>query len=367
MKTVRRGFTLIELLVVISIIAVLIALLLPAVQAAREAARRSQCVNNLKQIGLALHNYHSSTNALPPAGQRGGTANARERAHMQNYSMKVHLLPYLEQQQVFNAFNFAIFPGPVGAGDLRGTGGAMNFTGYMVKINTFLCPSDGNPGSNGSLTLNGVSAPIPASNYPNSVGNLRRFNANGWVPSGPAYYPGWDGQIRDTLGFEDAADGLANTVIFSEWVKGTGNINQDGLGMVYGADLGGDMGLAKDALFDFNASKKCQAATKRLFANKGEFWALHDPTRGGGFNMSNTPNLKACYYRDGANDGNAGRLPDDDDACDTMIGASSSHPGGVNVLLMDGSVKFIKNSINPKTWLSIGSIDGGETVSSDAY
>src|SRR5438876_1663886 len=95
----RRGFTLIELLVVIAIIAVLIALLLPAVQAAREAARRSQCVNNLKQIGLSVHNYQSGNNALPPSGERGGGDTVTE-PFKQTYSMKIRLLPYLEQQQI---------------------------------------------------------------------------------------------------------------------------------------------------------------------------------------------------------------------------------------------------------------------------
>jgi prepilin-type N-terminal cleavage/methylation domain-containing protein/prepilin-type processing-associated H-X9-DG protein len=371
MKTKRRGFTLIELLVVIAIIAVLIALLLPAVQAAREAARRSQCVNNLKQIGLAIHNYHSGNNALPPSGVRYGDANAMEKSNKQEYSMKARLLPYLEQQQVFNSFNFNLPPGAPGAGGMdgfRAVGGAMNFTAYMVKINTFLCPSDPNTGGNRTLTIAGVSLPCPAANYPNSLGNLRRFNPNGWVPSGPAYFPGWDSQIRDTLGFEDAVDGLANTVIFSEWVKGTGNINQDGLAMVYGNNLGGDMGLPNMAIpFNIAASKLCQAVTNRLFQYKGELWAFQDPQRGGGFCMANTPNTKACYYRDGAGDGNAGGLPDTGDSCDSMIGASSSHPGGVNCLMMDGSVKFIKNSINAMTWLAIGSLDQGEVVSSDSY
>jgi prepilin-type N-terminal cleavage/methylation domain-containing protein/prepilin-type processing-associated H-X9-DG protein len=369
MKTARRGFTLIELLVVISIIAVLIALLLPAVQAAREAARRSQCVNNLKQIGLAIHNYHSVNNALPPSGERWGGANAVELSHMQTYSMKVRLLANLEQQQLLNAFNFNIFPGPIGAtGDPRqALGGAMNYTAYMVKLNVFLCPSDGNPGSTRTLTLGALSGAVPSSNYPNNVGNLRRFNANGWVPSGPAYYPGWDSQIRDTLGLEDAEDGTANSIIFSEWVKGTGNPDQDGLGMVYGNNFGGDMGVANNAQFNFNASQLCQKATIRLFANKGELWAFQDPTRGGAFTVANPPNTKACYYRDGANDGAANGLPDDGDPCDTLIGASSNHPGGVNCLFMDGSVKFIKNTVNYNTWQALGSIAGGETVSSDAY
>jgi len=372
MKTVRRGFTLIELLVVIAIIGVLIALLLPAVQQAREAARRTQCVNNLKQIGLAVHNYNSSYNALPPSGQRGGNANVWEQSFRQSYSMKTRLLPYLEQLQIYNAFNFNHWPGPVGAnfGDgrdaLRQLGGAVNFTAYMAKISTFLCPSDLDSNL-GTLTLNGISASVPSSNYPNSLGNARRFNNNLWTNTGPAYFPGWDAQIRDTLGFEDAGDGLANTVIFSEWVKGTGNINQDGLGMVYGANLGGDLQGGNEITFNLAASKLCQAATTRLFAFKGQFWALSDPQRGGCFTVANTPNTKACYYRDGANDSRANALPDDDDNCDTLIGASSRHPGGVNVLFMDGSVKFIKSTINATTWLALGSMDGGETISSDAY
>ena len=380
MRTTRRGFTLIELLVVIAIIAVLIALLLPAVQSAREAARRSQCVNNLKQIGLAVHNYHSQNNCLPPAGERGWGTDINE-PQRQRFSMKARLLPFLEQQQVYNAINFNNFPGPVGASDSRGMGGAQNFTGTLVKIAAFLCPSDPNPGNSNSLTLpsaiGNITASIPSSNYPNSSGGLRRYNTNGWVPPGPAYYPGWDSQIRDTLAFEDAGDGTANSVIFSEWVKGTGNITQDGLGMVYGANLGGDMGLSGTNIningqsgnvnFNIAASKLCQQARIRVFANKGEFWAFHDPQRGGAFCMANTPNLKACYYRDGANDGAASSLPDDSDAPDSMIGASSYHPGGVNTLFMDGSVRFIKSTVSAATYLAIGSIDGGEVVSSDAY
>jgi prepilin-type N-terminal cleavage/methylation domain-containing protein/prepilin-type processing-associated H-X9-DG protein len=369
MNKVRRGFTLIELLVVIAIIAVLIALLLPAVQAAREAARRAQCVNNLKQIGLAIHNYHSQNNALPPSGERWGGANAMELSQVQTVSMKLRLLPFLEQQQLQNTYNFNIFPGPVGAGGdpRQAIGGAMNYTTYMAKLNVFLCPSDGNPGSQRTLSLGALSGTVPSANYPNNVGNLRRYNTNGWVPSGPAYFPGWDSQIRDTLGFEDAEDGTANTIIFSEWVKGTGNPNQDGLGMVYGNNFGGDNGVPNNPQFNYNFSQLCQQATTRLFANKGELWALDDPTRGGVFTVANPPNTKACYYRDGANDGAANSLPDDGDPCDTLIGASSAHPGGVNCLMMDGSVKFIKNSVNYNTWLALGSVAGGETISSDSY
>jgi prepilin-type N-terminal cleavage/methylation domain-containing protein/prepilin-type processing-associated H-X9-DG protein len=368
-----RGFTLIELLVVIAIIAVLIALLLPAVQAAREAARRSQCVNNLKQIGIAIHNYHSANNCLPPSGERGGGTTFAGETNQQTVSMKTRLLPLLEQQQVFNAFNFAVFPGPAGVAGDRGIGGAMNFSAYSTKIAAFLCPSDANPGDTGTTTVNGVSLPIPSSNYPNSVGSNRAFNQNRWVPTGPAYYMGWDSYIRDTLAFEDASDGTANTVIFSEWVKGTGNINQDGLGMVYDAGslcCDGGLGYASTAPANANLqmSQMCQTNGKtRVFAFKGHFWHLMDPGRGGVYSCVNPPNTKSCTYSDGGYSGTSFPLPMDNDAVDTMIGASSMHPGGLNVLMMDGSVRFVKNSVNYNTWIAIHSLEGGEVVSADSY
>ena len=130
-RSSRRGFTLIELLVVIAIIAVLIALLLPAVQAAREAARRAQCVNNLKQIGLALHNYHSSINALPWDHGPGG---------WNEWSGMTMLLPYMEQQPLYNTINFNYI---IGNGAATATnGGFLNTTAIQTKLNGLVCPSD---------------------------------------------------------------------------------------------------------------------------------------------------------------------------------------------------------------------------------
>jgi prepilin-type N-terminal cleavage/methylation domain-containing protein len=154
----RRGFTLIELLVVIAIIAVLIALLLPAVQSARKAARRAQCVNNLKQIGLALHNYLSANEAVPPItcdprnpnnGSDLGT-DLGDLVHYpyENYSPLVRLLPYLELNPIYNSINLGL-PVRWGGWDHSPSGpaGAYQFTAITTQVAVFLCPSDPNPGT----------------------------------------------------------------------------------------------------------------------------------------------------------------------------------------------------------------------------
>ncbi|MEO6809908.1 MAG: DUF1559 domain-containing protein, partial [Isosphaeraceae bacterium] len=137
-NTTRRAFTLIELLVVIAIIGVLIALLLPAVQAAREAARRSQCVNNLKQIGLSLHNYHDSNNVFP-MGASQAPFDLGQVDTWSVWSAQASLLPYIEQGPIYNAINFSWGSGARGSGSQAWQ---VNQTGYNTKINSFLCPSD---------------------------------------------------------------------------------------------------------------------------------------------------------------------------------------------------------------------------------
>ena len=166
----RSGFTLIELLVVISIIGVLIALLLPAVQAAREAARRAQCTNNLKQVGLALHQYHSSMNTFPMGAvtfasylvspncvTTPGVAHKRK-----NHTMFALILPFLEQQNVYNAINFQF-----GTNDLEGSvhAGATNYTGLATRVDSYICPTDG-----GQTPLNFPSNPYAQSSYSASCG-----------------------------------------------------------------------------------------------------------------------------------------------------------------------------------------------------
>ncbi|MCA1685429.1 MAG: DUF1559 domain-containing protein, partial [Planctomycetia bacterium] len=133
----HRGFTLIELLVVIAIIAVLIALLLPAVQAAREAARRAQCANNLKQFGIAMHNYHDVTSSFPTTMWSGPTYNTTQTRYLSSF--QTMLLPYMEQAPLYNSINFSF---PIAQGIDKG---AVNSTGYLTVVNVFMCPADPAP------------------------------------------------------------------------------------------------------------------------------------------------------------------------------------------------------------------------------
>ena len=345
MKRRVRGFTLIELLVVIAIIGVLIALLLPAVQAAREAARRSQCVNNLKQIGLALHNYESTQSSLPPSGEIGSnqTPGYVGSAGPQNFAMKVRILPYMEQGNAFNSVNFAVSAiwnaNPPTVID----GYNINYTIRHTKIANYVCPSDTNdPGT--------ADPQLPGTSY-HENGGLNRYNQN-WRSNGLAYYMGNDGGINQTRTFASIQDGLSNTAAFSEIVKGKGLMLTDGLHMNYALTNGVTtfaQGSTLDA--DYQLAQLCQATTSRNWDYKGEVWTIQDGGRGGPYMHIQPPNRKGC----------------NGPGVDTIIGASSYHPGGVNLLLMDGSVKFAKNGINIRTWNALGSISGQESIPGDTF
>ncbi len=340
----QRGFTLIELLVVIAIIGVLVSLLLPAVQAAREAARRSQCVNNLKQIGLAIHNYHQSNESLPPGGevysndypQYGWTQGP------QNFSMNVRLLPYIEQGNAFNSVNFAVSAIWNASNPSVVDGININYTIRHTKIASYVCPSDTNdPGTDDPQ--------LPAASYHNNCG-LNRYNTN-WRSTGPTYYQGHDGGLQQTRNFASIQDGLSNTAMYSEYVKGKALMSQDGVHMTYQIPNGVTTFPQGDPDADYKLALLCQATTARQWDFKGEIWVIHDTGRGGGYFHIQPPNRKAC---------NAAGY-------DTIISASSYHPGGVNLLLLDGSVKFAKNGIAIRTWNALGTISGGETIPGDTF
>jgi prepilin-type N-terminal cleavage/methylation domain-containing protein/prepilin-type processing-associated H-X9-DG protein len=362
MRGNRRGFTLIELLVVIAIIAVLIALLLPAVQAAREAARRSQCVNNLKQLGLAIMNYESSNGALPPAVVHypGDGTVASTPPKTADAGMKVRLLGYMEQQPLYNAFNWSFS---------WNSTTFVNSTVYAASINTFLCPSDGNtpnlPAHSGSGNVGPVCGP---NNYGNNIGTCRSFQMG--AADGPAYQVDLGG-IGPVVTLATITDGTSNTAMFSEWIKGKGNTATNppagiqvvyvstttfsASGGVYQPAMGASMQQTLQAL---NAT--CTRNGTPVWDKKGYAWCDSWCGGGGGYSHIMAPNSIACDFSNEV--GNGSPQPDR-----TMVGASSNHSGGVNVGFLDGSVRFVKDSVSYQSWGAIATMAGGEVIDANSY
>jgi len=363
-----RGFTLIELLVVISIIGVLIALLLPAVQAARETSRRAQCTNNLRQIGLAMHNYVTANDVLPPVCIDPvwyGNNLPIPQPH-QNWSQHARLLPYLDQRTVYNMINWS-FGARRSDGDrfyrdtnppddaAGGSDSIPQMTVLTLQLPVFLCPSDVNRGSSGTFFVGGVNKLVGASNYPCNIGLNRRLN--GWVLNGPNYIASnWDKTVSNTTDMTTFRDGISMTAIFSEWIKGqavaTGRA-RNGLSEVY--NLGENSNFYRtDYQFEELCNRVPITSANQQWQWKGEWWGYGATMI---YSHTQMPNRTSCVYHDINQDGR-GTI--------TMLSASSNHPGGVNVLFMDGSVRFVKNSVNYLTWYAIATPNKGEAVSSDS-
>jgi len=341
-----RGFTLIELLVVIAIIAVLIALLLPAVQAAREAARRSQCVNNLKQIGLGLHNYHSTHNSFAMASAYAGSADT---SSIHGPSVLVYLLSYVEQQAMFSAFNFNL--GAVAGASAPFT--AMNSTVFNAQIMTYLCPSD-----------MGATAFPRGTSYSCSIGP--QFNFYSTVTTSRGAGVGVFAH-RAAYGIRDVVDGTSNTIAFGEALIGD-NSGATLNGAEYyncqtwpsGQALGSaaDMVMPNPPAVGFLNTyiTQCNAARTSVASqvnDRNSYWAAGRMAQGPICATLLTPNSKNA---DCTNTSETGSLA-----------MRSRHSGGINVLMTDGSVKFIKDSVNQTTWWALGSKAGGEVVSADSY
>ena len=374
-RPLKRAFTLVELLVVIAIIGMLVALLLPAVQAAREAARRMQCSNHLKQVALAMHTFHDAYGFFAPNGDgpRGDNSvynnqNADAQKNSNSWSTwgwPIYLCPYIEQTARYDALMAR--PTAIWSANVAFPGGQY--------ITTLLCPSDGNGRSRtdqGGIT-----------NYMGSYGDvIRGTNEEGRNTRGVFAGRARDGNFRENSIFDNVttfgsiADGTANTVMFSEAVIGlnnTGNAIKGNFALL--TDLGTNATTPTDPVSRTTCLARGTGSTDRRTFTGDHASGNAEQCRGvqfrgliahTGFNTVNPPNTVSCANGPIPKEGNV------------IASATSAHPGGVGVAFGDGSVRFVTDSIdhgannavekttgdsNFGVWGAVGSINGGESRS----
>jgi prepilin-type N-terminal cleavage/methylation domain-containing protein/prepilin-type processing-associated H-X9-DG protein len=336
-----RGFTLIELLVVIAIITLLVGLIMPAVQAAREAARRAQCQNNLHQLGVATHTYHDVHGVLPFGKgpyYPGVPKYARWSCHSQ-------LLPYIQEQNLYNALNFDFPPETPGMGgpviDFMPAWHNVNHVNHnecRQTVRTFLCPSDGAPPADWGGVNNYVCNQGAMHMCCNSEFQPSTVDPNDLKSVGVIY-----NLSRVTFG--DITDGLSTTALFSEKLRGRGM-----------PDPRTDMFMIRATSSIDETYEVCRqintAMDMALMHRQGMSWVMGEMCCTC-YNHVSTPNTLTCAGMD---------FPGGLENMNMQVPPSSNHPGGVNVLMADGSVRFISDGISLGVWRALGTRRGKEPV-----
>jgi prepilin-type N-terminal cleavage/methylation domain-containing protein/prepilin-type processing-associated H-X9-DG protein len=345
-----RGFTLIELLVLIAIVAILISLLLPAVQAAREAARRIQCINNLKQLCLAMHNYESSNSCLPPQEVLQFNA-AGSVSWKSQWGVTSRIIPFLELGPLYNSVNYALK-----------TTAADNATVVATSITALICPGEINPQPNVTTSASGLTTTFAVSTYGWCEGDWFVFGGVTTPMSNrSAFGPNMSRRLAAFT------DGLSNTLLGAEVKAYTPSYHDCG---PVPPPASANPAVSPDPATIIASVANAPTSGCRIAAGTpggGHTRWCHGNSIYDGLTTALSPNSRAPAGASGLDTDLSSEDEDDGGPTYAAITARSYHPGGVNVAFGDGSVRFIKNSVDWRTWRALGTIGCGEVTSSDSY